>query len=279
MKQFFILLVLFSFPSLSCELTMGYRTSERLPYIHAEPDNSGLFLDLYRTAAARIGCELKVVRAPKNRIVRDLMHGKIDFYPSFGFNQQRMRFAHFIANGLPERYIGVSREGIPDIHQTKDLVDKNMVLLISPGGYDLGGLPDKLETRRPPDMDVPLALDLLRAKKGDFFIYDEITLNYYLKRDGKAALKLHHDCCEAPRAMYLGFSRKSPYYEEEPNPKFNPLAPISPENLPKRLRHGSKVEQFSKSLALMQKEGKTGQLVQSVKSTPTLSGTDGLNAD
>lgn len=263
MKCTFILLSLLSFSGVGCELTMGYRTSERLPYIHAEPDNSGLFDDLYRTAAARIGCELNIVRAPKNRIIRDLMHGKIDFYPSLGFNRQRMRFAHFVPNGLPERYTGISREGTPDIRQPTELVNHDMVLLISPGGYDLGGLPDKLETRRPPDMDVPQALGLLRARKGDFFIYDEITLNYYLKRDGRTALKLHHDCCESPRTMYLGFSRKSPHFDDEPNPAYDVDKPLTPENLPRRLRAGTKAEQFSRSLALMLKEGKTQALIHS----------------
>lgn len=66
----------------SCVMTMGYRTSERLPFIGDESNNTGFYHELYQAAANKIGCKLNVVRAPKLRILRDLKLGNIDFYPA-----------------------------------------------------------------------------------------------------------------------------------------------------------------------------------------------------
>ncbi|MBT1443982.1 transporter substrate-binding domain-containing protein [Shewanella sp. JM162201] len=262
MRLLFALLFIVALPSWSCVLTMGYRTSERLPYINAEPNNTGVFVELYRSAAKRIGCELEVVRAPKNRIIRDLMHGNIDFYPSLGFNRDRLRFTHFIANGLPEHYIGVSRDNIPEIRSTAEVANLGMLLLMSPGGYDLGGLPPGIEKRQPMDLDVPKALSMLKASKGDFFIYDEYTLSYYIERDQISGLKLHQHCCEAEREMYLGFSRKSPHYQDETNPDFRTDLPIGPSNQPKRSSEGSIAHRFAAELEKMQQEGTTDAMLQ-----------------
>lgn len=159
----------------TCELTMGYRTNARAPYIAEAPDNSGLYLSLYQDAAARIGCSLKVVRAPKKRILWEIAKGNIDFYPGLAFSKERHDYAHFIANGLSERYIGVSRADLSDITSLQQLVDKQLVLLISPGSYQLGGLPDKLIVRKPPDMSTDSAIAFLKQHQGDFYVYDEST--------------------------------------------------------------------------------------------------------
>jgi hypothetical protein len=53
----------------TCVLKIGYRTNERPPNIARAPDNSGLYLDLYQKAAEMVGCELQVVRLPKNKVI------------------------------------------------------------------------------------------------------------------------------------------------------------------------------------------------------------------
>lgn len=72
-----------SFNSYSCTLTMGYRTNERPPLIASAPDNSGLYLEFYQHVTEKLGCQLKVVRGPKKRILKKLYDGEIDFYPGF----------------------------------------------------------------------------------------------------------------------------------------------------------------------------------------------------
>ncbi|QSX40449.1 substrate-binding periplasmic protein [Shewanella cyperi] len=238
-----------------CELVMGYRTSERMPYIHEAPDNSGLYFELYQLAAQRLGCQLTVVREPKNRIMHGLTKGDIDFYPGLGFNEERQKIVHFIANGLKERYVGIGREDAPSITRLDDLVRHNMVLLRSLGGFDLGGLPPKLNIRQLMDMDIAKALTLLQERKGDFFVYDEANLRYFLKQHPQPGLRLQTQCCEAPHPMYLGFSRKSKHITEEANPDFDPTKPLAPENVPIRIQADSLAARFQTLLLQMEQEG------------------------
>ncbi|WP_258405461.1 ABC transporter substrate-binding protein [Shewanella sp. FJAT-52076] len=234
---------------------MGYRTNERLPYIHAEPTDTGLFVTLFEEAAKRIGCNLTIIRAPKNRIIRELEQGHIDFYPSLSFTPKRAKYAWFFPNGLPERYTGISRINSPDIKQLDELVPHKMVLLMAPGSYDLGGLPKGLNQRRPQDLDIPKAFAMLRANKGDFFIYDEFTLEYYLHQEGGDGLKLHPDCCEKPRTMFFGFSRKSAHFQEIANPDFLADKPMSANNQPGIPSPNSVARQLVQALTEMMHDG------------------------
>lgn len=123
-----VFLLLSFFPSLAqafssseCIITMGYRTSERLPFIEHDPNNQGFYHDIYQAAAERIGCKLRITRAPKMRILRDLKLGNIDFYPGLSFSEERAQFAYFIPNGLSERAIGISRAGAANISSLEQL--------------------------------------------------------------------------------------------------------------------------------------------------------------
>lgn len=244
----------------SCVITMGYRTSERLPFIGDEPNNTGFYHDLYQAAADKIGCKLNVVRAPKLRILRDLKLGNIDFYPGLNFTEDRAKYAHFIPNGLSERAIGISRAGAADIRSIEQLVNNKMTLLIAPGSYDFGGLPDKIQVRKPPELNVSKALDYLLSNQGDFFIYDQTTLHYYLNDRDPTQFKLHYNCCQSAQEMYLGFSKKSRHYRGRHNPNYRADTPISPDNNPTVLAPDSKAFQFAKALAAMDSQGETQRL-------------------
>jgi len=244
----------------ACVITMGYRTSERLPFIGDEPNNTGFYHDLYQAAADKIGCKLNVVRAPKLRILRDLKLGNIDFYPGLNFTEDRAKYAHFIPNGLSERAIGISRAGAADIRSIEQLVNNKMTLLIAPGSYDFGGLPDKIQVRKPPELNVSKALDYLLSNQGDFFIYDQTTLHYYLNDRDPTQFKLHYDCCQSAQEMYLGFSKKSRHYRGRHNPNYRAENPISPDNNPTVLAPDSKAFQFAKALAAMDSQGETQRL-------------------
>ncbi|MCG6306326.1 hypothetical protein K6U21_19510 [Vibrio vulnificus] len=114
--RFGLLLLLcgFIYPSLATtEIIMGYRTTEKMPYIHAEPSDDGFYFELYDEAAKRIGAKLKVVRLPKLRVLLALEAGEIDFYPGFGCDVEGRRGA---LGGYPMALINVmwrsrSRDG------------------------------------------------------------------------------------------------------------------------------------------------------------------------
>ncbi|MDT3319840.1 transporter substrate-binding domain-containing protein [Shewanella sp. SP1S2-4] len=244
----------------ACVITMGYRTSERLPFIGDEHNNTGFYHDLYQAAADKIGCKLNIVRAPKLRILRDLKLGNIDFYPGLNFTEDRAKYAHFIPNGLSERAIGISRAGAADIRSIEQLASNKMTLLIAPGSYDFGGLPDKIQVRKPPELNVSKALDYLLSNQGDFFIYDQTTLHYYLNDRDPTQFKLHYNCCQSAQEMYLGFSKKSRHFRGRHNPNYHAENPISPDNNPTVLAPDSKAFQFAKALAAMDSQGETQRL-------------------
>lgn len=67
----------FIYPSFATtEIIMGYRTTAKMPYIHAEPSDDGFYFELYDEAAKRIGATLKVVRLPKLRVLIALEAGR-----------------------------------------------------------------------------------------------------------------------------------------------------------------------------------------------------------
>ncbi|WP_139151846.1 amino acid ABC transporter [Shewanella colwelliana] len=243
-----------------CEITMGYRTSERQPYIQAAPNNEGLYQALYSAAAQRIGCKLSIVRQPKHRILRQIMLGTVDFYPGLGFNTERDTFAQFIPNGLTERYIGISHRFQPQISSLDELVGSEAILLISPGGYEVTGIPDGVLLRKPADMDVEQALDLLSARKGDFFTYDEATLRYILDHGRHSDLTLHPQCCEAEHDMYMGFSRKSQHFAQQANLNYDAKRPVSAMNSQFAPHKDSIAYAMSMALTAMKLSGETEQL-------------------
>lgn len=249
-----------AFSSSECIITMGYRTSERRPFIEQEPSNQGFYRDIYQAAAEKIGCKLRVVRAPKLRILRDLKLGNVDFYPGLHFSEERAQFAYFIPNGLSERYIGISRAGAASINSLAQLSQTGMTLLIAPGSYDFNGISKTMSVRKPPELDVPKALDYLLASQGDFFIYDLATLNYYLKNRDISQFQLHPDCCQQPQAMYLGFSKKSRHFRALQNPYYRANLPLSPDNIPSVLAEDSKAYEFARALAIMDAEGETQRI-------------------
>lgn len=245
-----------------CELTMGYRTSERMPFIHASPDNQGFYLDLYERAAKRIGCKLNILRAPKKRILRELAFGRVDFYPGFGYSEKRNESVFFIPNGLMTRFIGVSRPDLEDITDIEQIAEKGLIMLIAPGSYTMGGLPKFLNIRQPPELDVKGAIKLIEEKKGDFYAYEESSLRYYLKSRPSKQFKLHINCCEKTQLMQLGFSRKSPHLQLEPNPHFSPEIPESLTNKRQQLVSHTRAAQFAKALNQMNQTGITKRLHQ-----------------
>ncbi|GGI87705.1 substrate-binding periplasmic protein [Shewanella gelidii] len=243
-----------------CVLTMGYRTSERLPYIQKAPSNDGFYFDLYDKAAKRIGCRLEILRAPKKRILRELEFGRIDFYPNLNYSPKRNKIAHFIANGLPSNQIGISRRQDPEVTDINQLLTRNKTLLIAPGSHIDGGLPKHLSTRQPPEMDIRTAIELILQKSGDFFIYEEASIRYHLTQFPNPEIKIHHKCCVNNNKMYLGFSKMSPYYASEPNADYDRKQPLSPTNQPEKLLVSSKANQFAKSLSRMHQLGITVKL-------------------
>lgn len=252
------LLLLLSPSLLACSLNMGYRTSARPPLIATAPNNAGLYQDLYRRAAELIGCELKIVRLPKLRVLIQLQNGTIDFYPGFSFTQPRSEYAFFLENGLPGDEVGLSRAELETITSLKQLHGKTLLRAL--GGPNYVANDPNIKVVEIAEMSLDQAAEMLALKRADFFIYNSDTIQQILNTYSSFPLKVHPDCCGGLQPMYLGFSRQSPHYGEEVNERFDPSKPQTPDNFPFRLKPDSLAAKFANALKQMQQTGETSRL-------------------
>ena len=254
-----ILLSIFMVNLLSaCTLTMGYRSNERQPLINKKPDNSGLYKSLYSLAAMELGCTLKIVRGPKKRILKLLKLGRIDFYPGFNLTTKRAESFFYMVNGLPGGDMGVSRADLPNITSLEQL--KGKTLLTSSGAPDfLQGIKG-VNIHNVKEMNIKKAFYMLKINRGDFYIYNKSSLDYYIKKFNIDNIKKHPDCCGGVLPLYLAFSKKSPLIDESKNSHYDHFKPISTTNFPTVLNPSSLAYKFQSILLKMSKDGVTQDL-------------------
>ncbi len=257
---FFIILTIFlsAHAWAKCTLTMGYRSNERLPLIAKAPSNEGLYKELYTLAAQKIGCVLKIRRAPKKRILRSLKSGAIDFYPGFNYTDERAQFVFYIKNGLPGGDIGISRTEMPQVFHLQQL--QGYTLLQALGAAELAQDIPGVYVHKVSEMSVDHAIKLIRLKRGDFYIYNKSTIDYYIKTKNIKDIKIHEHCCGGVQPLYLAFSRNSVYFWSKKNPHFNPNKATSPDNLPDRLDESSLAYRFQQALGVLKASGETDRL-------------------
>lgn len=239
---------------------MGYRTNDRPPLIARAPDNSGLYLEFYQRVAEKMDCQLEVVRGPKKRILKQLHDGEIDFYPGFSFNSERAQYTYFIPNGFPGGEVGISLIDFPPITNLTQL--EGYTILQALGGPGHARALENIKILTFPEMTIAQAIDLLRKRRGDFYIYNRASIYYYLQVNQAQDIQVHPDCCNEGKSdpIYLGFSRRSPRFEEEPNPNYNATLKISVDNYPTRIKRGSIAYEMMLMMEEMRTNGETEQL-------------------
>jgi Bacterial extracellular solute-binding proteins, family 3 len=243
----------------TCVITMGYRTTDRLPYIAVEPDNSGLYFDLYTEASRRIGCQLSIVREPKNRIMETIKNGQIDFYPGLIFSSERAKDYYFVPNGLPSQQVAITRSGLPQMNNLQRMRGKTLIMAM--GGAYKFAIQYGLNVRTPPELEVEKGIEFIEQGKGDVYIDELSSLTYYLKDyPKKNRLMIHPDCCGGASYFTMGFSRKSKNARYIPNPKFDPFQEVSIENDPLKLAADSTLGRFSQAVLQLSKDGFTSKL-------------------
>lgn len=264
-KLWLILLsLLISTAAQACELSMGYRTNAKPPLIASMPDNSGLYLDIYTEATQRIGCSLKVIRQPKGRIMHLINEGQIDFYPGLSFTQTRAESIHYIENGLKDGNIGLTRANEKEITSLYQVAERNMIMVVSFGGYDHNAQAYGIHVRKPYDHTLSQLLDLVLNHKADFHAYNLLAVQYYLRNNPDKAkkLKVHMDCCEIAHKMYLGFSSRSPNIKLILNPDFDSSQPVSSSNQPFKADPNSVAGRLQQALKSMLNDGSFQQIYQ-----------------
>lgn len=266
MKRSLLFFLFFSFALLAegdKVIRMAYRTTEKLPLIGGESDNSGLYYDLYSEAARRIGYKLEIVRKPKKRILLDLKSGDIDFYPGFVFSEERAGYVYFINTGIKEQNVVVTLDTVEDITSFDDLRGK---LVLQPlGNADYLENIDKTDiTVIPvPEADLKRMIELIELGRGDLFIYQQSSILYVLKANGIGNIKTHPGLLPNVFYLHLGFSKQSPLFKSEENHSYDSGKALSIENFPIELSPSCPAFLFQQALKEMHDEGFTQKLYNS----------------
>ncbi len=256
----------FTISCAECVIKMTYKDGDKLPLIAKNPDNSGAYLELFTGAAKKIGCRLEVIRSSKKRLHKQLQEGKLDFYPGASFSKKRSKYLYYIENGFDTGEYGITSSDIPFIDNYQKIKDLELTWIL-----ELGSSKTELANElKIPTHDVrSVTIDLLEKfiSKGRnvFYIGDKEVVDYYLKSKGiksfkEAGLKVHKECCGGEQPMYMGFSRFSPHFKENPNPDFNKAEKISPTNFPMIIDPACTAYKLGKALQEMKETGETEKI-------------------
>lgn len=214
----------------SSVIIMGYKEGSKPPYIGSKDDNSGAYQALFSAAAEMIGHELKIVRLPKKRIYHHLKKGDIDFYPSAGYSDKRAQYLYWMANGFLSKQALLSNtigEEIKDFSLAKGT-------LLAPLGGSAKHYADNakdISIQKMGKLPIDKAVLALQLGRGNFYIYDLDTLDYYLKRHklktyNEIGMQLHHNAIEKEyTSLKAAFSTNSMHFTKIDNPNFTNKEP------------------------------------------------------
>lgn len=253
----------------SQEVVLVYKDIGKPVYMNEAPDNAGLYQDLFQEALGRIGFRLEIERYPKVRTYELLESGAADLYPGGIFNLERSEFLLFLPVGLyrDESYIALTSANIPEMKSPQDMNEHQLSWLVELGSTQ----PKQAAEFGVPfhsikDASIEKAILLIRAGRPFCFRVIREELDYYMQDKGlsdlaEIGMRAHSDCFpERHSPLYFGFSRKSSYYREEPNPSFDPDLPISAGNFPVRAVPGSLPDLLQTAFKQLQHEGFTARL-------------------
>ena len=257
-KYYFLIIFFILSSSHACEFVMGYRTSARLPYIAEAPNNKGLYFSLYSQALSDIGCQLKVVRAPKKRILHMIKAGEIDFYPGLGVSDEREEYIHYIDSGLTGRTGVLSHVESETVQELSDM--KGKTLLIAQGARPINGEEYGVFMRAAYDLSLEQAVELIANKQVDFYLYSENSINYFLSKHPNNKVKVYSYGDEY-LPIQVGLSRKSIFALEEYNVNFDAEKEKSLDNREYVLTTNNKAFQFQQALNHLKKQGVTNKLI------------------
>lgn len=239
---------------------MGYRTNEKLPLINEAPDNSGLYIELYSEVCKRLGYKLEIIRLPKKRILRMLQDGDIDFYPVFIFTLERSKYCYFMQTGLKDQNVGISLNTLQDIRSFKELDGLTYIQPLGNANYLENINYININIIESAESDIGKIILLLQKGRGDFTIYQNSVVQYYLKTNRDENIKIHKKLLPDIINLPLGFSLKSPHCDYIKNIDFKSNKRVTIDNFPYKLKPNSIAYKFNKILKDLQKEGFTDDL-------------------
>lgn len=248
-------------------LRLAYPEREKAPFIAEAPDNRGIYQDLFSAAARKIGVRLEIVRLPKKRMVYEMSENQVDLYPG-SFAEDRVPVMRWLDSGLMVREVCLSRPDLPLLNGLAQAPPLRVIYEIGSSKAEINRLfPQLIPSELGPRVDIPQAIRLLKGERGDLFIIEEVALRHFMKQRRLSSIealgvRLHENCLAAIHPIWLGVSRSSPHYAEVPNPRYDPKAPLTVNNLPTMIAPGSTAARLGAALQQMKASGETARLLE-----------------
>lgn len=254
-------------------LKLVYKDIGKPPYMQVAPDNSGLYFDMMQRAAEKIGFRLKVVRLPKIRTYMYLKTGRADLHASGEFRDYRSKYLYYFSNGLyrKENYYGLTSIEIPELTSIPEINKYNLSWIVELGSsWPLQAEAFGVKYSEVKKTDIDMAIKYIRHGRSVFFRVIKKDLEEYMVKKNITSMedlgvRVHKNACKTHTSpLYVGFSRFSPHYKEEPNLQYDKNKPLSPENFPFKLVPGSVPHKLQNAFKEMIDSGEINSLKKNI---------------
>lgn len=254
-----------------CQISLVYKSKGKAGYMAAAPSNAGLYQALYQEVANALTCTLSIQRYPKKRTHLLLKAGRVDLYPSTGFDMKRSQYLYYIPNGLyrHERYIGLTPPRVTSLSNISEIKDDGLTWIFE-GGNTTGQLAEKFQVpyQAITKLSDERAIAMLSKGRKVFYRmiaddYEKYLLEHKVKDLKGLNIRAHKNCCKAKsHRLYTGMSRKSEHYREDINPHYKTNQPVSAENYPVSLVNDSLMFKIAQQMKKLRASGRVEQLYQ-----------------
>ncbi len=245
---------------------LAYPERQRLPFMAESPNDEGLYREIFGRAVAQLGAELVIVRLPKKRMFQYMREGRVDAYPG-SFAADRASIMNWIGFGVMTREVCITRADVPPLTNLESAPPMRLV-------HEIGDSRAHIDRKYPnitpvvfgARLDVKHGFELLKGRRGDLFIIEELPLRYYLNTQPNAmlsemGLQVHANCIDGEKPLLLGISRTSKWYGERPNPDYDRRQPLSPRNLPTKIDEASRAGRLRDVLQSMEISGEIQRIL------------------
>ncbi|HEA16618.1 MAG: substrate-binding periplasmic protein [Pseudoalteromonas prydzensis] len=200
MQLLFGLLLTLSGMTLACERTLKVGTSQLWPpYIfNAQSQLAGIDIDIVKLVLQEAGFCSQFIRFPSsNRAFVELEKGRVDLLPAASYTAQRTRFSHFSEPYRREvmRLFWYPNQALLE-QDLAGLFTNQQIIVVNSGSYYGEEFARFSDNDQYNDLivSVPLLrqrLDMLVAKRIDFFIDDELAGLYLVHNENIKGINVH----------------------------------------------------------------------------------------
>ena len=199
-KYIYLLLALLSPIAKSCEQTL--RVGVVLPWppfvFDGEQGLTGIDVDLSRLVLAKAGFCSEFVRLPSStRGLVELEKGRVDVLPAASFTQSRAQYSYFSTPYRRERMrLFWYKDNKYRTADLAELLARNKSIVVNSGGYYGSEFEQLSQSNDYKELivRVPLLthrLYMLKARRVDFMIDDEISGQYLISQEKISGIELH----------------------------------------------------------------------------------------